>query len=84
MKKQAANGVTPLDLASLGVLVTDGDIRLQFDNGVWQWSIVDGDERLIVKSTDRWVETGFLRLVKLYESYRLENRNELSKKSASA
>ena len=84
MKKQAANGVTPLDLASLGVLVTDGDIRLAFYDGLWHWSIVDSDEKLIVKSTDRWVETGFLRLVKLYEGWRFENRNEFSKKSSSA
>lgn len=71
--------MTSLDMVSLGVLVKDGDIRFSHDGEFWHWSIVqfddDGIERLIVESKDKWIELGFLRLVKLYETYRLENRH---------
>lgn len=86
LKKQAANGVTALDLVSLGILIPNGDVRFRFDDGLWRWQIIhfdaQGDEVLIVESTDRWVETGFLRLVKLYEGWRFENRGKLCKKSS--
>lgn len=78
------NGLTALDLVELAVIVKDGDIRFELYNGMWRWSIVDADERLIVRSEHCFIEVAFLKLVRLFEAWRLENRRELSKKSASA